>query len=164
MRVPAGGYLLVWADENTGQTRTNGDLHVNFRLSLSGEYIAIEDPQGRLVDAVTFGAQTANITQGRFPNGAPPPYVALTSPTPRGPNLLSPSGPEIGLAELLPGDVFRLTWSATAGRTYRVQFKNNLDDAEWLDLSGDVTASGSTAARTDAISGGRRFYRIVELP
>jgi len=30
------GFRLVWADEESSQTFTNGDLHVNFKLSASG--------------------------------------------------------------------------------------------------------------------------------
>jgi len=30
-------FLLVWADEDSPQTRTNGDLHVNFKLGQEGE-------------------------------------------------------------------------------------------------------------------------------
>src|SRR6185436_10319361 len=42
--VPAHGFLLVWADEQSQQTRPDGDLHVNFKLSQSGESLALFDP------------------------------------------------------------------------------------------------------------------------
>ncbi|HKS37081.1 MAG TPA: putative Ig domain-containing protein, partial [Verrucomicrobiae bacterium] len=58
-----------------------------------------------------------------------------------------------------------LSWGAVAGKTYRVQFKNDLSEANWNDVPGDVTASGSTASKVDATLGGsaQRFYRIVLL-
>ncbi len=164
IHVPAGGYLLVWADEETGQTRTNGDLHVNFKLSNSGEFITLTDPAGRTVDAISFGAQTANVTQGRFPDGAAPPFVALSAPTPRSANLLVTTGPTLEAVELIPGSLIGLNWSALPGRTYQLQFKNSLADAEWTTLPGTVTATGAIASRTEDISGGQRFYRIVLLP
>ncbi len=164
MRIPAGGYLLVWADENTGQTRTNGDLHVNFKLSTTGEFIGLYDAEGRQVDAITFGLQTANVSQGRFPNGASPPFVTLSVPTPRGPNAAITTGPTITAVDLLPGNGLSLQWSALAGRNYRVQFKNSLDDANWTDLPGDISATSSIASRTDTLAGEKRFYRVLLLP
>jgi len=88
-RIPLGttiaprGFLLVWAD---GETSQNGpqssDLHANFKLSKSGEAIALFAPNGQVVDAVVFGAQTTDVSQGRWPNGAPEPSTARsTSPT-----------------------------------------------------------------------------------
>jgi hypothetical protein len=61
------------------------------------------------------------------------------------------------------GNVVTINWTAIAGQTYRVQYKDNLDDVSWTDLAPDVTASGSTASTTDAtISQG--FYRVAVLP
>jgi hypothetical protein len=58
-----------------------------------------------------------------------------------------------------------ITWSSIAGRTYRVQYKNNLTDANWTDLSPDVTATGVTASKTDNVgTQPRRFYQVVLLP
>jgi len=59
-----------------------------------------------------------------------------------------------------------LGWSSIPGLTYRLQYKNNLTDAVWTDLPGDVTASGTTVLKTDATSGtnSTRFYRILALP
>ncbi|HKX61750.1 MAG TPA: lamin tail domain-containing protein, partial [Verrucomicrobiae bacterium] len=163
IRIPAGGFLLVWADEDVGQTRTNADLHVNFRLSQSGETIALYDPQGRVIDSISFETQTSNVSEGRFPNGNAAPFVTL-APTPRASNLTPNSGPEMGPAELLPGNLIGLIWTAEPGRSYRVQFKGELGAAEWTDLPGTVTATGMTASRTDAVTGAQRFYRVVLVP
>src|SRR5947208_15602856 len=45
----------------------------------------------------------------------------------------------------LGGGGARLIWSAAPGKTYRVQFKDNLDEAGWNSLPGSVIASGTTA-------------------
>jgi len=162
--VPAGGYLLVWADENTGQTRTNGELHVNFKLSAAGEFMAIIDPAGRLIDSVEFGSQADNVSQGRFPNGGAAPYVSMNTPTPGAPNIFGGSGPRLTGIELLLGDQIRFTWTTEVGGRYRVQAKDNLADADWTELTGDITATESTASRTLAVTGLQRFYRIAKLP
>ncbi len=85
--IPPGGYLLVWADEEPGQS-TNGTLHANFRLSGSGEFLGLFGPNGARVDALTFGAQVANRSQGRFPDGGAEPFPELDLPSPGRPNIL----------------------------------------------------------------------------
>jgi hypothetical protein len=57
----------------------------------------------------------------------------------------------------------RLTWPATSGKIYRVQYKNSLADAEWTDLKPDVLATGSTASLDVPKDGPQRFYRIILL-
>jgi subtilisin-like proprotein convertase family protein len=57
-----------------------------------------------------------------------------------------------------------LTWNAIANHVYRIQYKNDLNDADWIDLPGDVTADSTTASKTDSsASGAERFYRILVL-
>jgi len=85
--VPARGFLLVWTDEQSGQTQPGGDLHVNFKLSQAGEAIALYDPNGRPIDSVTFGPQTNNISEGRWPDGGASLYFML-NPTPRAANVI----------------------------------------------------------------------------
>jgi autotransporter-associated beta strand protein len=61
------------------------------------------------------------------------------------------------------GNVVTLSWTSIAGQSYRVQYKDNIDDASWTDLAPDVTASGSTASTTDTTTS-QRFYRVAVLP
>ncbi len=58
-----------------------------------------------------------------------------------------------------------LTWTASAGLRYRVQFKTNLTDAGWQTLSADVTATNIAASQVDAAVGSapQRFYRVQLL-
>ncbi len=61
--------------------------------------------------------------------------------------------------------VARLTWTASPGRTYRVQYKPTLAATNWSDLLPDITAEASTAAVTDTYStASQRFYRVLALP
>ena len=59
-----------------------------------------------------------------------------------------------------------LIWTSISGRTYRVQYRANITDPSWLDLSGDVLATTSTATKTDSTIGTAltRFYRVILLP
>ena len=57
-----------------------------------------------------------------------------------------------------------VTWSAVSGFTYRVQYKTDLSTAVWNDLVGDVTATGSTATKTDIRTLTQRFYQVQLLP
>jgi hypothetical protein len=55
-----------------------------------------------------------------------------------------------------------LIWPVLAGKTYQVQFKNNLSDPVWQTLPGSVSILGGTAYFTDPTPfAGQRFYQIV---
>lgn len=63
--IPANGYLLVWADEDT--TITNG-LHASFKLSASDDEIYLTDTDANLnaiLDTVSYGSQTTDLSYGR---------------------------------------------------------------------------------------------------
>jgi hypothetical protein len=166
-RIPAGhaiapgGYLLVWADEEGSQNVAGGEIHVNFKLGAGGEEIRLYAPNGQLVDAVVFGTQTANVSQGRFPDGGAN-LVFMPQFTPRfanrGPAAVAPLITGIGVEA---GGGVTLTWSAEPGRTYRVLYKDDLNAADWTSLPGDVVATGGVASRTDSSGGGQRFYQVL---
>lgn len=66
--IPANGYLIVWADEDSSQN-TPTSLHANFKLSGAGESIYLSKSDSSLTDEVTFGAQRADMGFARRPNG-----------------------------------------------------------------------------------------------
>jgi len=51
------------------------------------------------------------------------------------------------------------------GRTYRVQYKNGIDNPDWTELQGDVVATSATGAKLDsaAQTTAARFYRVMAL-
>ncbi|MBI5384660.1 MAG: PD40 domain-containing protein [Verrucomicrobia bacterium] len=59
-----------------------------------------------------------------------------------------------------------LIWPAVPGRSYRVQFKTDLNDSDWTDLLAPVVVNGASASCVDpgAAGQGRRFYRVVMQP
>ncbi len=66
--IPAGGYLIVWADEDSSQNSA-GKFHANFKLSKSGEFLALYNSTGQLLDSLTFGQQVDDRSFSRIPNG-----------------------------------------------------------------------------------------------
>ena len=60
---------------------------------------------------------------------------------------------------------FSLSWSAIPGRTYQVQYKTDLNEAEWNDFGAPITAHDLTITIDDLIgANARRFYRVGLLP
>ena len=57
----------------------------------------------------------------------------------------------------------KLDWNCQIGTAYHVLAKTNLDQPEWEDVSGNITATGSNTFWTDPDSNFRpqRFYRIA---
>jgi len=56
-----------------------------------------------------------------------------------------------------------VVWSAVPGRTYQVQFKDDINDLNWSDFGGPSTASSTTGSLTDPTpsSSSHRFYRVI---
>src|SRR5690606_32655832 len=85
--IPAQRYLVIWADDEEIQ----GALHASFKLSAGGESVGLFDRVGNQlaqIDAITFGAQTESVAEGRSPDGAE--CIAFFDPSPLAPN---PNGP-----------------------------------------------------------------------
>jgi len=257
--IPPGGFLLVWADNTPNQNSTNRiDLHANFALSRDGEAIGLFAADGTQLDAVTFGAQTNNISQGRYPNGGPNIYF-MPTPTPRSANIipggntaptlapignktvhqgqtlsfiasatdadspaqtltfsLDPGGPPgaainagsgvftwsttgvsspstntltvrvtdngspplsdfetVALVVIRPpsfntinraGDQLTLGWQTIQGRSYRVEYSDNLSSGNWQPLGPDTFASGNSLSVTVSLTmPAQRFFRIVAV-
>ncbi len=87
--IDAGGFLMVWADEDGVQ----GPMHANFRLSRLGEYLGLYDSAGVPLDSISFPSQVDDVSYGRTPDGADV-WSVLASATPGSPN----SGP-VGVDE-----------------------------------------------------------------
>jgi hypothetical protein len=82
--IPAGGYLIVWADEDGLATP---GLHASFKLSSLGETIYLTDTDANfnaILDRVTFGPQATDRSYGRSYTNAD--VWVEQSPTPGAPN------------------------------------------------------------------------------
>jgi len=56
-----------------------------------------------------------------------------------------------------------ISWDAVIGKTYQVQFKNDLA-ADWTNLGPSVTAASLSLSATDNAPGQQRVYRVSVLP
>lgn len=66
--IPANGYVIIWADEDSSQN-TAIHLHANFKLSALGEEVLLSMRDSSIADRVVFGAQKDDISYARRPNG-----------------------------------------------------------------------------------------------
>ena len=87
---------------------------------------------------------------------------------------ISPFIPPGGLTTLSPAltistdpeyDLVVLKWAAQSGRTYRVEYTDNLATGDWSSLPGNATVSGSNARAEDTLGlSTQRFYRVAIEP
>ncbi len=75
----SGQLFIVWA---TGYDRyVSGKFHTNFRLDGDGEYLAIVQSDGSVVDSLTFPEQRQDVSFGRNPNDRSE-WFYFANPTP----------------------------------------------------------------------------------
>lgn len=91
--IPSKSYLIIWTDEDKEQ----GQLHANFKLSSSGEYIGLYKSDTSMIDNINFPIQTKDTSYGRYPNGEGN-FVYMPIPTPGKENTLG----LIEIADTLP--------------------------------------------------------------
>jgi PKD repeat protein len=63
--IPPFGYLTFWADDD----KDAGTYHTNFKFSGDGEQLILLNSNREIVDQVSFGPQTDNLSYSRVPNG-----------------------------------------------------------------------------------------------
>ena len=76
--ISPGGYLILWCDDDQEQ----GVLHLSKKLKASGESIILIDKDGTtVIDSLTFGSQTTDISMGRNTED-PDEWIFFETPTP----------------------------------------------------------------------------------
>ncbi len=108
--IPAGGFLLVWADNDENQNGGNvADLHVNFKLAADAGIIQLTAPDGtNLLDYIAYGQQLTDVSEGAYSDGARAYYV-MDHPTPTARNTVAgvntpPMFPPLARQYLAPGE------------------------------------------------------------
>ena len=92
IEIPSDGFLLIWCDEDQGQ---DTDLHTNFKLSGSGEFLALVAPDGStIIDSLSFPGQQSDISYGRTDDGSET-WTYFEVPTPGSSNNMLSSSDEI---------------------------------------------------------------------
>ena len=70
---------------------------------------------------------------------------------------------QIGVA--VTDQMMTLTWRASPGHTYHVEYKTDLRKVAWNTLPTPVAVTNHQATFVDALGAGPlKFYRIVEAP
>ena len=71
----------------------------------------------------------------------------------------------LGITSLtLANGTTTVSWTATPGAVYRLQYRLNLQGSAWVDLPGDVTATGTTASKNHAVGAASQgVYRVMML-
>ncbi|MES2707313.1 MAG: lamin tail domain-containing protein [Verrucomicrobiota bacterium] len=159
--IPAKGFLLIWADEETAQNpaapAAGNALHAGFKLSKDGETLRLSTPDGREIDRVTFGAQTADRSEGRAPEGDPAAATALTLPSPGAANVLT-RFLRLSLTAAAP----EVEITTTPGWNYLPE--TSADLKTWLPAAPAATpAAGTTLALPVPVMDGTRKYLRVRV-
>ena len=169
-RIPTGtiinarGFLLVWTDGETGQNQVGGggQLHADFRLSQNGDSIALFAANGTLIDSVTFGAQTNNVSQGRAPDGSEN-IQFLPSPSPGELNVEEPTAEIVLSVPEITSQGLLVTWSAEPGRRYRVLSIEDLGQPAWTVFQ-EITPDAPVASIRVPAAGKWRFFKVELIP
>jgi hypothetical protein len=68
------------------------------------------------------------------------------------------------LSIAMSNGVATVTWSSISNQIYRLQYSDNLSQANWTDATPDVLATGPIASMTNALGASpQRFYRVMLL-
>ena len=156
--VPAGGFLLVWADGETFQNdlSTRPDLHADFRLSADGESIVLSAPDGTVVDQVEFGRQSPDKTMGKLAGEV----VVLSSPSPGEMNGVEAAGP----TATFTSDGANVAFVVITEPGFLYEMETSSDLLAWQVVAGPVMAEGGTVTFMEPIDPSRRFYRFRRIP
>jgi hypothetical protein len=132
-------------------------------------YTLINPPAGATVDGngiITWqpGAATPAgpyvLTTVVTDNGLPP-LSATNSFTV---TVVEPPAPPTIKSVIMSTGAAVITWDCAIGSTYRLQFKDDLGQTNWIDLPPDVAAAGHTMTTTNYIgSSPARFFRVLLL-
>ncbi len=146
-----GEHIVIYADGNPSQ----GQLHAPFRLNRLGEQLALTGTTAAgarfLIDAVTYGPQSANSALARLGEGGP---WITGAPTPRAGNV------EGQWRSIVDPVNFLLAFPTRAGRTYTVQYRDELGGAPWVSLPPVRSVGIEQAVQTPLAA--RRFFRVRE--
>lgn len=119
-----------------------------------------------LIDAITFGAQTTDISYERVPDGSAT-LSTMNSPTPGTSNLADPAlVPEITGSH--DGSGFTVSFESSASYFYTLWRSEDLSDGSWTMVVGQSALPGNGGADTltdVSLPGEKAFYRVTaELP
>ena len=111
----AGSFILIWTDGNTAA----GRRHASFKLSKDGEEIGLYTSEKLVVDTLTFGLQSEDVSMGRKRDGAEE-IISMAVATPGKSNNVTSSG------EIPKEDKFMVWPNPSSGDMVRLSRKCNV--------------------------------------
>jgi hypothetical protein len=76
----------------------------------------------------------------------------------------APPPPPVILNLAVTNGTVTIQWTAVAGHSYRLEYKDDFEDANWNASGSNILATEGTVVTTDAVGGAsQRFYRVVLL-
>jgi len=147
--IPAGGYMILWADEE----KSEGVLHTNFKLSSSGETIGLAQVTGDEVywiDSVTYSPLSVDLSFGRLSDGENA-FVHFKNATPNASNISA-----TGVEDVTNGDYITV-YPAVVHEQLTIE--TNIDEQLSIDI---YSLSGNRVTRTKNTEGNSITQMDVE--
>ncbi len=156
--IGANSYLVFLADGNPAA----GPGHLDFKLAPEQGAIGLFDSTLAAVDTIVYGPRSADVSQGRTPNGGET-FGTFTQPTPGGPN--PQVSTVVGISQsvnlILPNQTWRYLQSSTDPFPGSTAWKDSgFNDAAWSSAAGSFYIENSAFptntdgfAKTTALTG-----------
>jgi len=148
--IAPNSYLNIWADEDQEQA----GLHCNFKLSASGESVALSDANGTVLDQVTFPILGEEKTYGRYPNGTG--SFAELDPTYNAENTVS-------LATKTSNDFRVNVYPNPFNDKITVDSEHKINSLRIIDVNGRVMLSSNDGSKTISTSNLSPGVYILEI-
>jgi len=148
--IAPNSYLIIWADEDQEQA----GLHCNFKLSASGESVALSDANGTVLDQVTFPILGEEKTYGRYPNGTG--SFAELDPTYNAENSVS-------LATKTSNDFRVNVYPNPFNDKITVDSEHKINSLRIIDVNGRVMLSSNDGSKTISTSNLSPGVYILEI-
>ncbi|MEX0844499.1 MAG: CotH kinase family protein, partial [Balneolaceae bacterium] len=160
-------YLLIFA---SGENRiaTDSELHTNFSLNKSGEFIGLFDQSGVVIDSVSFGEQNTDYSYGRIPDDISK-WLFFPEPTPAAANstngILFSEAPKFSLSGGFYESTQQLTLSVKNNESNVINIYYTLDgtppdhnSAKYLD---PIAITNTTPVRAITIEEGKEVSHVI---
>ncbi|MGV3636962.1 MAG: lamin tail domain-containing protein, partial [Flavobacteriales bacterium] len=172
--------LVIWADglglwpgetafvpfRNT--TATMSACHADFKLSGDGEWIGVLNPQGVLVDQITYGVQTSDVSFGRDASGAGT-WLYFSAPTPGEANgsygsalMVAAAAPEFSLPDGFYQGAQSLTLSTNEpGSIIRYTYDGSTPDQASPQYTGPIPLNVSLCIKARVFMEGKMPSEVI---